>query len=219
MALSFSTPILRRAAVVAAVACVAAPAALAATSSRDAYIRHHLSSYAPVAGLDGFRTGVTAGALTPAGWKTVRSTPKGTLVLEDRSHTNCTFRVTFTARLVLGAKTSAEQYVTDQLPAAGSPYVLDTGVRGQSAWRVIRRKTAATDPRIRLKALRATPSSLTPATAAPAGQRLWREVTATAVSGARDECHSGTYRQGAGPQIGDALATSSGRGYAFKPRR
>jgi hypothetical protein len=46
---------------------------------------------------------------------------------------------------------------------------------------------------------------------APAGQQVWTELRATAVSRRGDECHSGTYRESLGPALGDALATARTR--------
>jgi hypothetical protein len=42
----------------------------------------------------------------------------------------------------------------------------------------------------------------------PAGQVAWSDVTVSAISRPGDECHSGTYRNRMGPQLGDALATA-----------
>jgi hypothetical protein len=43
---------------------------------------------------------------------------------------------------------------------------------------------------------------------APAGQAAWTEIRVIAMSGAGDECHSGTWRQALGPTIGDSLAVA-----------
>ena len=46
-----------------------------------------------------------------------------------------------------------------------------------------------------------------------AGRKLWFQTTVTATSRVGDECHSGTYRDVAGPIIGDALATERIRAF------
>ena len=100
---------------------------------------------------------------------------------------------------------NANAYVAERLPAAGSRYVLDSGERGNSAFRVIREKTSG--PGVRLRGLRAAVLTRR-ADVVPAGQAAWSEIGVTAASRPGDECHSGSYRQRVGPQLGDALASA-----------
>jgi hypothetical protein len=43
---------------------------------------------------------------------------------------------------------------------------------------------------------------------APSGKVVWTDLTVSAQSSPDSECHSGTYREALGPQMGDALATA-----------
>jgi hypothetical protein len=117
---------------------------------------------------------------------------------------NCRYRVTFTVRSLLGEPRDAEAYAADGLPAAGPAYLLDSGRRGSSAFRVVRERSSSG---VRLRALRAAVLTRR-ADVVPAGQVAWSELRVTAASRPSDECHAGTYRERMGPQIGDALATA-----------
>jgi hypothetical protein len=129
----------------------------------------------------------------------------------------CRYRVRFSTRSKVGAPGDAADYVAAGLPAAGSRYILDSGQRGGSAFRVIRDKTSGSV--VRLRALRA--SVLTRRSdIAPKGQAAWSELRVTATSRPGDECHSGTYRERLGPQIGDALATArTNVAFVRKPKK
>lgn len=118
---------------------------------------------------------------------------------------SCRYRVTFTVRSRLGQPREAEAYAEENLPALGPRYVLDSGRRGSSAFRVVREPTASAI--VRLRGFRAAVLTRRD-DVAPAGQVAWSELRATASSRPRDECHSGTYRQRLGPQLGDALAVA-----------
>jgi hypothetical protein len=129
----------------------------------------------------------------------------------------CRYRISFSLRSKVGEPGDAADYVAAGLPAAGSRYVLDSGRRGGSAFRVIREKTSGAN--VQLRALRA--SVLTRRSdIAPKGQAVWNEVRVTATSRPGDECHSGTYRERLGPQLGDALATArTNLAFVRKPKK
>ena len=104
---------------------------------------------------------------------------------------------------------TAGGHVAAATPAPSRAYVLDEGTRGNMAWRVTRLKT--TDGRVRLAAEGAVLRSYGTA-------RAWHETIVSAVSLEGSECHSGTYRQTLGPQIGTGLASATGRIYSFARR-
>jgi hypothetical protein len=113
--------------------------------------------------------------------------------------------VTYTVKSVLAPSQEASSYVTTGLPSPSARHLLDSGVHGSRAFRVVRQ--AGTGGRVHLDALWA--GLLTKRTdIAPAGQVAWTEIRVTAVSRAGDECHSGTWRQALGPSIGDSLAVA-----------
>jgi hypothetical protein len=119
---------------------------------------------------------------------------------------SCRYRVTFTVRSRLGEPRDAADYVAEGLPAAGPAYVLDSGQRaGNRAFRVIREKS--TGRVVRVRGLRAAVLTRR-ADVAPSGQTAWSEIAVDAASLPGDECHSGTWRERLGPQLGDALATA-----------
>jgi hypothetical protein len=110
-------------------------------------------------------------------------------------------------RTVVGEPADPSERAAAGLPARSEAYVLDSGSRKGSAFRVVRRPTG---DRVRVDGL--WNAVLTRRSdIVPAGQAAWSEIRVTAASRAGDECHSGTYRDRLGPQIGDALATARSR--------
>jgi len=101
----------------------------------------------------------------------------------------------------------SQQVAAAGLPAPGPRYLLDSGVRGGRAFRVVRARTSGG---VRVDAV-STGILTRRADIAPSGQVAWGEIRVTATSSPGDECHSGTYREALGPQIGDALATAKAR--------
>jgi hypothetical protein len=151
--------------------------------------------------LDEFRAVARARIAVPGGWRKL-SSKAGQARFESTQSPGCHYRVTFTVATRSAAAGDAERYVAVALPAASAPYLLDSGVHGSRAFRVVRQKSTSG---VRIDALWA--SVLTRRKdIAPSGQVVWSEIRATASSRAGDECHSGTYREALGPQIGDALA-------------
>jgi hypothetical protein len=121
---------------------------------------------------------------------------------ESTRSPGCRYRITFSVATRLAAASDPEAYVTAGLPAKSAPYLLDSGVHGSRAFRVVRQQSGSG---VRIDGLWA--AVLTRRTdIAPSGQVAWSEIRVSARSRAGDECHSGTYRQVLGPQLGDALA-------------
>jgi hypothetical protein len=141
--------------------------------------------------------------ILPAEWKLLKAN-EGQLRAITPGDT-CRYRVTFTVRSRSGPSRSAADYVADGLPSPGPAYVLDSGQRRSSAFRVIREK--GTGPIVRVRGLWAAILTRRSDVARP-GQVVWTEVAATAASRQGDECHSGTWRERLGPQLADALATA-----------
>jgi hypothetical protein len=145
-----------------------------------------------------------ARVIVPTSWQR-RSAPAGQLRFVTTQNPSCRYTVTYTAKSVLASSQDAAAYVTARLPAPGPRFVLDTGSRGNRAFRVVRQ--AGIGGRVRLDALWA--GVLTRRSdIAPAGQAAWTEVRVSAISRSGDECHSGTWREAVGPAIGDSLAVA-----------
>lgn len=154
--------------------------------------------------LSGFRVTSTGRVVVPAAWRN-RSAPAGQLRFVNTQNQSCRFDVTYTVRSILAPGQDATAYVTAALPSASARHLLDSGVHGGRAFRVVRRPGIG--GHVRLDALWA--GVLTKrADIAPAGQVAWTEIRVTAISRAGDECHSGTWRQALGPNVGDSLAVA-----------
>ena len=162
---------------------------------------------------EGNQEGLSVNFVTPATWSVVKRTK--THLSFRVGTTQCRYSVTFTTRLADDTDETPLDHVTDALPVPSSPYVLDQGTRNSSAaWRVTRLKSSnPRDQRIRLQAMRADHRALGGGVAGLAGDRRLGVL-----AGSGDECHAGTIGTRSGPQIGDALATATGRAYSFTPR-
>jgi hypothetical protein len=154
--------------------------------------------------LSGYRVTSVARVVVPTGWHRLAA-PAGRLRFVTVNNPSCRYTVTYTVTSVLAPSQDASSYVTAALPSASARHLLDSGVHGSRAFRVVRQ--AGIGGRVRLDALWA--GVLTKRTdIAPAGQVAWTEIRVTAASAAGDECHSGTWRQALGPAIGDSLAVA-----------
>ena len=154
--------------------------------------------------LSGYRVASIGRVVVPTGWRRLAA-PAGGLRFVTVSNPSCRYTVTYTVRSVLAPSQDASPYVTARLPSPSARHLLDSGVHGSRAFRVVRQ--AGIGGQVHLDALWA--GVLTKRTdIAPAGQAAWTEIRVTAVSGAGDECHSGTWRQALGPAIGDSLAVA-----------
>lgn len=157
--------------------------------------------------LTGFRVTSVGRVVVPTSWRRLAA-PAGRLRFLTVNNPSCRYTVTYTVRSVLAPSQDASSYVTAGLPSPSARHLLDSGVHGNRAFRVVRRPGIG--GRVRLDALWA--GVLTKRSdIAPAGQAAWTEIRVTAVSGAGDECHSGTWRQALGPTIGDSLAVARTR--------
>jgi hypothetical protein len=201
-------PALRIAAGLGVTLALAIPSAAGAASSSD-YVARSVSQPAssglavtgPLARL---RAVARARVIVPARWQR-QSAPAGQLRFLTPGNASCRYRVTFRATAVLGAPGDAMARLDAQVPVPSANRLLDEGRRGASAFRVTH--PVSSDGRVRLRALRTTVLTRR-ADIAPAGQVAWADLTVSAVSRAGDECHTGTYRDALGPQIGDALASA-----------
>jgi len=199
-----------------ALALVATGAAVAQAAD-DRYVRHAVVEAANpglvVTGpLKRFRAVNSSRVIVPVQWR-VQPAKAGQRRYLSAQNSSCRFRITFTAKSRLAAPGDVLPYVTTALPAASSRHVLDSGVRNGGAFRVVRKQTTGG---VRVDAIFATVLTRR-ADIAPAGQVAWAEVRVVATSSPGDECHSGTYREALGPQIGDALATARVRLSFVKP--
>lgn len=167
-----------------------------------------------VAGYDGVVAKGSVRLLLPGSW--APRTTRTALVLRNTRSSACAYTVTVRAAYVLGDRGAATGPMVEALTPATGPLLLDEGTRGTTSWRVtrIRQQTGPTT-RIRLKAVRMAPSAITAGRdhPLPAGKQVFLRTTVTAIDRADDECHTGTYRDAVGPQIGDGLVMQRGRGY------
>ena len=134
-----------------------------------------------------------------------RSAPSGQLRFSTARNPGCRYNLTYRVKSVLAPNQDAVDYATARLPSPGAQYLLDSGQRGNRAFRVVRQR--GTGGQVRLDALWV--GVLTKRSdIAPSGQSAWTEVRVSAASREGDECHSGTWRQVLGPAIGDSLAVA-----------
>lgn len=142
-----------------------------------------------------------------------QSAKAGQLRFLSSRGTNCRYRVTFSVRKRLAAASDPAQSVAAALPATSPAYLLDSGVHGSRAFRVVRQKTSQG---VRVDGLSSGVITRR-SDIAPAGRVLWGDIRVTATSRPGDECHSGTYREALGPQMGDVLATGKASFRFVKP--
>jgi hypothetical protein len=163
-----------------------------------------------VTGMDGVVAEGNVRLVFPSSW-TAR-TGKASLTLRNRRTAECGYTVTVKTDYVVFDRGSAATALATQLAPATGPYLVDAGTRGSMAWRVTRVRDTQ---RTRILAVRIAPSAVTAGRdhPLPAGKQFFLRTTATAVDGANDECHTGTYRDSLGPSIGDAFALQKGRAF------
>jgi|GEM_PF-6672070 len=182
-----------------------------ALSSGDTTARTITVSKAMVTGFSGLQTVSAKMRLSfPTSWTRV-SSPATRLSLRTGDGA-CRYSIVARTGVAVTTAGDAPAFALALAPAKAR-LVLDQGVRGSSAWRVTR--TQDEPRRIVLHAVRVSPlTSVGRRLGLTAGQRAFQVTTVDAKSRVGDECHSGTYRQGVGPSIGDALATARGRAFA-----
>ncbi|MEA2360241.1 MAG: hypothetical protein QOI62_3501 [Solirubrobacteraceae bacterium] len=200
--MTITAKLLAAGALAAALTATAVPA-LAATNELRRHTLHGPPT--PVAGLAGTTADVSTKLTFPADWR-VRSLKAGVLTLREGSR-QCLYTVRASSRVSAADAADASARVTALAPATGAR-LLESGLRTSAAWRVTRPETG--NQQVRIVAVRAQPLRFA---SGQAGHQLWLETTVTAVSRVGDECHSGTYREVAGPFIGDALATARARAF------
>jgi hypothetical protein len=149
----------------------------------------------------------SARVIAPTSWRR-RSAPAGQLRFANTQNASCRYDLTSKVRSVLGPTQEATDRVAAALPARTGRHVLDSGARGNQAFRVVRRPGIG--GRVRLDALWAGVLTRR-ADVAPRGQSAWTEIRVAAISRAGDECHAGTWREALGPAIGDSLAVARTR--------
>ena len=154
--------------------------------------------------LSDFVAVASARVLIPGSWRR-QGAAAGRLSYRNTQDVSCKFTISYRTSSVLGPGGDAAGYVSDQLPAATRRHLLDSGQRGNRAYRVVRRPGIG--GRVRVDALWAGPLTRR-ADIAPAGQAAWAEIRVAAISGAGDECHAGTWREALGPAIGDSVAVA-----------
>jgi hypothetical protein len=189
----------------AGVVALAVPAGAAATTYTSVALIEPANPGLAVSGtLSDYVVASSARVVVPASWRR-ESAPKGQLRFLTVNNPSCRYDVTYRATSVLAPVQDAGDHVAAGLPSPGPRYLLDSGERGNRAFRVIRKQ--ATGARVQLDALWA--GVLTKRSdIAPSGQAAWTEIRVAAVSRTGSECHSGTWRQVLGPAIGDSLAVT-----------
>lgn len=191
-------------------AVLVATGAGAASSRGDLHSRTLKPSHVRVEGSSSTRTATLRARITvPRTWRLVTS--RAALQTYRIGSRSCTYTTRVRTALVVTDAADASALAVQLAPASG-PYVLDEGTRGRAAWRVTRLKDAKTTS---MFAVGVYPRSLGRDAGAVAGegQSAFQVIRVTSASHTGDECHSGTYRQVAGPQIGDALAIARTWGY------
>jgi hypothetical protein len=154
--------------------------------------------------LSEFRAVAGARVVVPTTWRRGRG-GAGTAVFTLPSR-SCTYTVTMRVTTAAAPDGPSVDRAMAALPSPGGPaYVLDSGQRTGSAFRVVRRRTSGAS--VQVDAIR-TAVLTRRRDIAPAGNVIWADIRAAARSRPGDECHSGTYRQRLGPQLGDALAVA-----------
>ena len=145
-----------------------------------------------------------ARVVVPTTWRRL-SAPSGRLRFATTQNPSCHYNLTYSVRSTLAPPGNAANYVAARLAAPSARHLLDSGERGNRAFRVVRQRGAGSP--VRLDALWA--GVLTKrADIAPSGQVAWTEVRVSAVSRTGDKCHAGTWRSTLGPAIGDSLAVA-----------
>jgi hypothetical protein len=180
-----------------------------AQAATGRYLVHSFSEPASAGGAvtgplgDDFVVVARARVVVSTGWQRLSAKP-GRLRFLARRTASCGYTATFSVAKRLAAPADPAQVAAAALPAASSAYLLDSGVHGSRAFRVVRQRTTAG---VRVDGLStgiiSRRSDLT-----SDGRVLWGDIHVVATSRPGDECHSGTYRQALGPQIGDVLATA-----------
>jgi hypothetical protein len=191
---------------------IAGAAGAASDSRSDLHGRTLKPTHTTIEGYTGTKTATLSARITvPRSWSLVSAKPA--LQTYREGSAICRYTVRVGTRLVV-TDDGAQAYAESATPGTGA-YVLDSGTRGRAAWRVTRVKTTGATT---LKAIGVYPRSLGSSGSDVVGtHHAFQVITFDAQSAPNSECHSGTYRDVLGPQIGDALAIARTRGYIDLP--
>jgi hypothetical protein len=198
----------RLAALGALVVVAGAAAAASAATSAPRYIgvslRQPASAGLPVEPpLSQFKAVANARVVVPTAWR--RQNARASTAIFTLPSASCAYTVTMRVTTAAAPDGSSVDRAVAALPAPGPAYVLDSGQHGGRAFRVVRRKTSGT--RVQVDAIW-TAVLTRRRDIAPTDNVIWADIRAAALSRPGDECHSGTYRERLGPQLGDALAVA-----------
>jgi hypothetical protein len=100
--------------------------------------------------LSGSRATSVGRVIVPTSWRRLAA-PTGRLRFLTVNNASCRYTVTYTIRSVLAPSQDALSYVTVGLPSPSARHLLDSGVHGNRAFRVVRRPGVG--GRVRLDAL------------------------------------------------------------------
>jgi hypothetical protein len=164
----------------------------------------------PIANNSQVYANFSASVRVPTNWKT--SSGGSTSLKFSEGAPKCRYSGSISAHVEQGAKGNANAFVAADLPESNARLILDQGLRGTGAWRVVR--VQRSDNRTQVKGEFARPLTVTKS-AIPSTQTAWLVLKASATSQRGSECHSGTYREALGPSLGDAFATQRSTGFVF----
>ncbi|CAB4931522.1 unannotated protein [freshwater metagenome] len=194
-------------------ALLAVPVAPASATLSTGAVRVRIKQDTTVVGFPSLTYHASISVLIPNSWRRTSSTS----LAWGAGTGSCRYRVTISTRALAGPVTpGAVERLAAELPQTGAR-VLDSGVRdsrgsaqGESAWRVTRPSSIGST--LRVSGAR-TRRIWTAAGVLPTGQVVWSEIRLQARQLPGTECHSGTWREGIGPQMGDIFATAGQRAY------
>jgi hypothetical protein len=187
---------------------IAGVAGAASNSRSDLHSRTLTPAHTKIDGYTGAKTASLSARITvPRSWSVVTAKPAVQTYREGAA--KCRYTVRVRTKLVVTSDDAAT-YAAAYAPGTGA-YVLDEGTRGRAAWRVTRLKTS---PTTSLKAVGVYPRSLGASNNDVIGTgHAFQLISFDAAAAPNSECHSGTYREVLGPQIGDALAIARTRAF------
>ena len=140
----------------------------------------------------------------PRTWK--RKSAKGSRSWRFATGNSCAHAVTVRQRLVLAPEAPSATRAAELLPATDQ-YVYWAGTRNNAAFRVIRLRGGA-----EIRGVLVQPLASRYSGGAPAGQRVYAELSMTAVPNPKLECHAGGPR-GVAEAMADAFAAGSAGGF------
>lgn len=156
------------------------------------------------AGLTGM---VRVNLVFPRTWK--RTSKRTSRTLKLLTPSSCGHVATLTPNLTQGVTQSAAARAAALLPATGR-YVMDTGTRRGSAFRVVRDRRSNT-----VRGVLVTPLASAYSPGVPSGQTVYAQISAVATANPKRECHSGGPRSVAAA-LGDAFAIGGAGGFVIR---